>query len=76
VREAFLARQRSTGKPVYNQFLRFSTEFDFLKAKGTATPSIAVTLIENLPDKGNPRRAEEDTIAKNVAAVAYAGMLF
>jgi len=44
--------------------------------KGTAPPSVAATLIEILPDEGNPRRAKEATIARNVAAVAYTGMLF
>jgi len=45
------------------------------KAKGTAAPSVAVTLIEKLPEESDPRRAEEDEIAKNIAAVAYVGML-
>ena len=44
--------------------------------KGTASHSVAASLIERLPDEGDPRRVEEDTIARNVAAVAYAGMLF
>ena len=47
---------------------------DFSKAKGTAAPSVTVTLIENLPEESDPRRAEEDEIAKNVAAVAYVGI--
>jgi len=58
------------------EFPRFRTDLEFSKAKGTATPSVAATLIESLPDESDPRRAEEDTIAKNVAAVAYAGMFF
>jgi len=58
------------------EFLRFMSDHDFSKAKGTATPSVATTLIESLPDKSDPRRAEEDTIARNIAAVAYVGMLF
>jgi len=33
-----------------------------------------VTLIEKLPEESDPRRAEENEIAKNVAAVAYVGM--
>jgi len=49
---------------------------DFFKAAGTASPSVAATLIEGLPDEGDPRRAEEERIAKNVAAIAYGGMLF
>ena len=49
---------------------------DFSKAAGTASPSVAATLIERLPDEGDPRRAEEEKIAKNVAAIAYGGMLF
>ena len=46
------------------------------QAKGTATPSVAATLIERLPDESDSRRAEEETIAKDVVAVAYAGMSF
>ena len=32
------------------------------------------TLIEGLPDEGDPQRPTEETIAKNVAFVAYVGM--
>jgi len=32
--------------------------------------------MERLPDEGDPKRAEEDTIAKNIVAVAYAGVFF
>jgi len=56
--------------------MTFRSDNGSSKAKGTATPSVATTLIENLPDKSDPRRAEEVIIAKNVAAIAYVGMLF
>ena len=31
------------------------------------------SLIANLPDEGDPKREEEEAMAKAVAAVAYAG---
>ena len=40
---------------------------------GVATPSIVASLIERLPDEGDPQRSEEEKIAMNVAVVAYAG---
>ena len=45
-----------------------------LQKIGKATPSVIATLIEGLPDEGDPQRPREETIAKNVAFVAYAGM--
>ena len=44
-----------------------------LQKNGKATPSVAASLIERLPDEGNPQRAREETIAKNVAFIAYLG---
>ena len=77
MREAFLIRQRSTGEPEVQINPRDSVlMLDFYKAAGTASPSVAATLIERLPDEDDPRRAEEERIAKNVAAIAYGGMLF
>jgi cytochrome P450 len=40
---------------------------------GKATPSVATSLIGQLPDEGDPQRSMEETIAKNVTFVAYAG---
>ncbi|KAF9456307.1 cytochrome P450 [Collybia nuda] len=40
---------------------------------GTAGPSLAATLIEGLPNEGGERRAEEEELARNTAAVAYVG---
>jgi len=75
VREAFLVRQRSTGEPGLQINPRdLALIVGFYKAAGTASPSVAATLIERLPDEGDPRRAEEERIAKNVAAIAYGGM--
>ena len=34
---------------------------------------MAASFIERLPDEGDPQRSIEETIAKNVALVAYAG---
>ena len=34
---------------------------------------MAASLIERLPDEGDPQRSREETIAKNVAFVTYAG---
>ena len=77
MREAFLIRQRSIVEPGLQINPRDPVlMLGFSKAAGTASPSVAATLIERLPDEGDPRRAEEETIAKNVAAIAYGGMLF
>jgi len=40
---------------------------------GKATPSVAASLIERLPDEGDPQRFSEERIAKDVAWVTYAG---
>ena len=40
---------------------------------GKATPSVAASLIELLPDEGDPQRSSEESIAKDVAFVIYAG---
>ena len=45
-----------------------------LQKDGNATPSIAATLIEQLPDEDDPQRPMEEKIAQNVAAVAYIGL--
>jgi len=37
---------------------------------------VAAALIDKLPDEGDPARAEEEKIAENTAAVAYAGNTF
>ena len=44
-----------------------------LPKNGKATPSVAASLIERLPDEGDPQRSIEETIAKDVTFVAYAG---
>jgi hypothetical protein len=44
-----------------------------LQKNGKAMPSVISTLIECLPDEGDPQRSSEETIAKNVAFVAYVG---
>ncbi|KDR79209.1 hypothetical protein GALMADRAFT_137092 [Galerina marginata CBS 339.88] len=41
--------------------------------KGEAIPSLAATLIDRLPDQGDPFHAEERRIAQDTAAVAYVG---
>jgi hypothetical protein len=40
---------------------------------GKATPSVAASLIESLPDESDPQRSAEEEIAKGVAWIAYAG---
>ena len=45
----------------------------YLQKNGKAMPSVAASFIECLPDKGNPQRSVEETIAKNVTWTAYAG---
>jgi hypothetical protein len=44
------------------------------KSKGTAVPSVAATLLQQLPD--GDHRAEHEIIAKNYAGVAYTGQCF
>ena len=44
-----------------------------LQKSGKATPSVAASLIERLPDEGDPQRSKEERIAKNVAFVTYLG---
>ena len=44
-----------------------------LQKNGKATSSVAATLIERLPDEGDPQRSREETIARNVVFVAYGG---
>ena len=54
-----------------------SVEFSPSKQKeGTAEPSIAVNLIEKLPDETSPDRAEEELIARNTCGIAFAGEVF
>ena len=45
-----------------------------LQKIGRATPSIAASLIEQLPDEGDPERPIEERLAQNVATVAYIGL--
>ena len=37
-----------------------------LQKYGKATPSVAASLIENLPDEGDPERSREERIANDV----------
>ena len=39
-----------------------------------AVPSMAASLIEHLPDEGDPQWPAEEMIARNVALVTYAGL--
>ena len=36
-------------------------------------PSIAASLIERLPDEGDPQRSREEITARNVVFTAYGG---
>ena len=45
-----------------------------LQKIGGATPSIAATLIERLPNEGDPQRPMEEKIGQNVAAISYMGL--
>ena len=45
-----------------------------LQKFGRATPSVAATLIEQLPDEDDPQRIMEEKIAQNVAAISYSGL--
>ena len=45
-----------------------------LQKNGSATPSMAATLIEQLPNEDDPQRPMEEKISQNVPAVAYIGL--
>jgi hypothetical protein len=45
-----------------------------LQKIGRATPSVAATLIQRLPDEDDPQRPTEESIAKNVASISYIGL--
>ena len=47
-----------------------------LQKDGKAMPSVAASLIERLPDEGDPQWSREERIAKDVAFIAYAGMWY
>ena len=40
---------------------------------GKASPSVAASLIERLPEEGDPQRFREERVAKNVLYITYAG---
>ena len=44
-----------------------------MQKNGKAIPSVAASLIENLPDERDPQRSVEEMIAKNVAWIVYYG---
>jgi hypothetical protein len=44
-----------------------------LQKIGEAAPSMAATLIEQLPNEDDPQRPMEEKIAQYVAAIAYVG---
>ena len=56
-------------------FLRshVSLNNDYMQKNGKTTPSVAASLIESLPDEGDPQRSEEERIAKEEAWIVYMG---
>ena len=48
-------------------------EFIYNQEAGSARPSILQSMISNLPDESDPKRAEAEEMAKAVAATAYGG---
>ena len=44
-----------------------------LQKNGKATPSVAASLIERLPNEGDPQRSRDERIAKGVVFAAYGG---
>jgi hypothetical protein len=44
-----------------------------LQKDGKATPSVAKSLIERLPDESDLQWSSEERVAKNVLYIAYAG---
>ena len=47
---------------------------NIFQQKGKAVPSVAASLIERLPDENDPQRPMEEKLARDVAAVSYAGV--
>ena len=47
-----------------------------MQKNGNASPSVAASIIEGLPDEDDPQRSEEERIAKEVAWIVYAGTWF
>ena len=81
-REAINIMAENPFRHVQEQLVRFqilvaqkSMNNDLLNMQknGKATPSVAASLIESLPDEGDPQHSEEKRIAKDVAWVVYAG---
>jgi hypothetical protein len=44
-----------------------------LQKNGKATPSVAASLVERLPEEGDPERFREERAAKNMVFSAYGG---
>ena len=44
-----------------------------LQKNGIATPSVASSLIEQLPDEVDPQRSVEEKVAKDVVFMSYTG---
>ena len=44
-----------------------------MQKNGKATPSVAASLIESLPNETDSQRSVEERIAKEVAWIVYAG---
>jgi hypothetical protein len=44
-----------------------------MQKDGKATPSVAASLIESLPEEADSQRSAEERIAKSVAWVVYTG---
>ena len=63
---------------VLEQLVYSTSFFEFLlitilQKNGKATPCVAATLIDFLPDEDDPQRSSEEAIARNVAFIAYVG---
>lgn len=57
----------------FNTAIRRSNSIATPQKKGTAVPCLASTLIEMLPEEGDPLREEERKVAMNTCAVTYVG---
>ena len=63
-----------THKFIYpRELMSFFFEQMILQKNGKATSSMTASLIERLPDEGDPQRSSEEWVARNVAWAAYAG---
>ena len=74
--QTFLTCERTIGTNSFKFARAHEPILSMVRQKShKAMPSVAASLIERLPNEGDPERSREETIARNVTFAAYAGML-